>query len=120
MMHGKPKYKGHIMCQFELNQLVGRAMLMGVMTRKGAYWSFKALGIPATGQTIQDVVQVSVSFLVPTRRHRHMCFSESCKLGVPAVEHLLSATAKERECPCDAGGRVGCKGCRQIRKRGII
>jgi len=56
MMHGDPKYKDHVLCQFSLSDMSGYSMLMGLLTRKGAYWNFRALGLPATGRTIQATV----------------------------------------------------------------
>ena len=82
MMHGKPKYSGYTMCQFELDRMFGQAMLMGVMTRKGAYWSFKALGIPATGNTIQVVVKVGgLTSPVPPHGVTPICFQNPANLA---------------------------------------
>jgi len=57
MMHGKPKYNGHVLCSYSLTDMEGYAMLMGLLTRKGAYWNFRALGLPATGRTIDALIQ---------------------------------------------------------------
>lgn len=56
MLHGKPKYNGHMLCSFSLSEMSGNAMIMGLLTRKGAYWNFRALGIPATGRNIQQLI----------------------------------------------------------------
>lgn len=61
MMHGKQKYNHHVLCRFELTEMSGRSLLMGLLTRKGAYWSFRALGIPASGRSIADLLEVGNS-----------------------------------------------------------
>eukprot|EP00210_Caulerpa_lentillifera_P006508 g6216.t1 len=54
---GNQKYNGHVLCSFSLSEMKGNAMIMGLISRKGAYWNFRALGMPATGHTIQELVQ---------------------------------------------------------------
>lgn len=51
MMHGKKKHNSHVLASFNLSNMDGNAMIMGVLTRKGAYWNFRALGIPSKGRT---------------------------------------------------------------------
>ncbi|GMH45011.1 hypothetical protein BSKO_12968 [Bryopsis sp. KO-2023] len=58
MMHGKKKHKGHVLARFNLSERAGNAMLMGLLTRKGAFWNFRALGYPAQGRTIMQVINV--------------------------------------------------------------
>ena len=48
----------HEVFRFSLTQMTGHAMVMGVLTRKGAAWNFRALGIPASGRTIHELLQV--------------------------------------------------------------
>eukprot|EP00210_Caulerpa_lentillifera_P006507 g6215.t1 len=54
---GKPKYNGHVLCSFSLSEMKGNAMIMGLISRRGAYWNFRALGMSATGRTIHELVQ---------------------------------------------------------------
>lgn len=54
MMHGKQK--DHVMFRYNLSELSGKAMIMGVLSRHGAYWQFTALGQPCTGRTIVDIL----------------------------------------------------------------
>jgi len=63
MLNGTdPNKKGHVMCRFDLKTMSGTAMLMGLMFRKGGTWVFKALGQPATGRTIEQLVEVRCQF----------------------------------------------------------
>ena len=48
MMHGDPKYNGHVMCSYSLTEMSDYAMLMGLLPGKGACWNFRELGLPAT------------------------------------------------------------------------
>ncbi|GMH45750.1 hypothetical protein BSKO_13713 [Bryopsis sp. KO-2023] len=54
MMHGKQK--NHVMFRYNLSELSGKAMIMGILSRHGAYWQFTALGQPCTGRTIVDIL----------------------------------------------------------------
>eukprot|EP00210_Caulerpa_lentillifera_P007657 g7308.t1 len=57
MLHGKPKYNGHLLCSFSLSEMQGNAMIMGLLTRRGAYWNFRAMGMSASGRTIRELVE---------------------------------------------------------------
>lgn len=77
LIHGKEKFNNHVLCSFSLSELRGNAMLMGVLTRKGAYWNFRALGMPAMGRTILQLVNFPQNLeclketesFAPIRRH---------------------------------------------------
>ena len=58
MMHGDPKYNGHVMCSYSLTEMSDYAMLMGLLPGKGACWNFRELGLPATGRSIKALVEV--------------------------------------------------------------
>lgn len=55
MLHGNKKHKGHVLAKYNLTHMKGNAMLMGLLSRRGAYWNFRALGVPVSGRTVVDV-----------------------------------------------------------------
>lgn len=46
------------LCHFRLSQMEGTSMLVGVMVRRGAYWSFVPLGKSCEGRNINEILQV--------------------------------------------------------------
>ena len=55
---------GQELCRYTLAEK-GRhtGVVMGVLSRVGATWSFKAIGAPTTGRTAKDMVQSAVSHI---------------------------------------------------------
>ena len=57
-MNGEEKHNGCEMFNYTVQDMSSQSTVMGVWTRKGPLWSFKALGIAATGCTIEHLLQV--------------------------------------------------------------
>ena len=55
---------GQELCRYTLAEK-GRhtGVVMGVLSRTGSNWSFKAIGAPATGRTAKDMAQAAVSHI---------------------------------------------------------
>lgn len=47
----------HDLLKYSLSELSGNAMLLGMLSRSGAYWKFTALGQPSTGKTVMEVAR---------------------------------------------------------------
>ena len=60
-MDGGVEFRGIEMLKYLVSDISARSTVMGVWTRKGPLWSFKALAHPATGCTIEKFLQVYLS-----------------------------------------------------------
>jgi len=90
MMNGKPKHNKHVLCEFQLTEMTGHAMLMGLMTRKGAYWNFRALGLPAVGRTMHDIVQFPQNLECLSMSPSHPPLLRRVKVRVIKGENLVA------------------------------
>lgn len=90
MMHGKKKHKGHVLARFNLSERSGNAMLMGLLSRRGAFWNFRALGHAAQGRTIMQVIGVPQNLIClshspsfdPVIRRIHISVQEGRGLAI--------------------------------------
>ncbi|GMH45010.1 hypothetical protein BSKO_12967 [Bryopsis sp. KO-2023] len=90
MKHGKPKHEGLVLCEYNLSELGGTAMLLAMITRRGAFWNFRALGRQAGGRTVLEVVQdpynleplSGIESFDPLVRRIHIAVKEGRKLAI--------------------------------------
>ena len=59
MSFGKEPTKDDELCKVSLSEMNGNAVIMGQITRRGAYWCFKARGIAVVGRDLKEVLQVT-------------------------------------------------------------
>lgn len=57
MISKQKSHSNHELARYQLSHLQGNALLMGLLSRKGAYWNFTALGTPAEGNTVMHVIK---------------------------------------------------------------
>ncbi|CAD7700171.1 unnamed protein product [Ostreobium quekettii] len=96
MVSANPSHKNHEMARYNLTGLQGTAMLLGMLTRQGAYWTFTALGTPATGRTIQEVIKDTAAM---------SAILSLCPSRDPGVRHITLRVLKGRNLVAkDRGG----------------
>ena len=67
MVSGNPSHKNQELARYRLTGMQGNAMLLGLMSRRGAYWNFTALGTPAHGSTIVDIIKDPATSAIVSR-----------------------------------------------------
>ncbi|CAD7696653.1 unnamed protein product, partial [Ostreobium quekettii] len=102
MVSANPSHKNHEMARYNLTELQGTAMLLGMLTRQGAYWCFTALGSPAPGRTVEDVIKNAEAM----RATLSLCPSRE-----PGIRHITLRVVKGRNLVAkDRGGVFKKKG----------
>ena len=48
----------HEMCRFSVSDILGPALMMGVLARQDSHWNFHALGCPVSGYGIFALLRV--------------------------------------------------------------
>ena len=67
MVSGNPSHKNHELARYRLSGMRGNAMLLGLLSRRGAYWNFTALGTPTHGSTILDIIKDPANMAILAR-----------------------------------------------------